>query len=118
MKRLLVALVLSVSATAFAQNATGTIMSVPVTTFYTHDTAETLYRQAKYAQAEALCKKAIADIEKAKGDKAPAIAEPLIDLATVYMRLARFPEAKAAIERADSLLDKTKPDQALLVGRL
>ena len=105
---------------AFAQATTnpGLINSVTVTTFYTHDSAETLYRQAKYAQVESMCKAAIADLTKSKGEKSPAIAEPLIDLATVYMRQAKYAEAKEAIERADSLLDRTKPEQATLFGRL
>lgn len=89
-----------------------------VATWYTHEGAETLYRQAKYAQAEAMCKQAIADIEKAKGNKSPELAPPLIDLATIYMRLADFNQTKQVLDRAEALLDKTKPDQALLLGRL
>jgi len=90
----------------------------PINTFYTHTGAEKLYRQAKYNDAEAMCKQAITDIEKARGAKAYQIAEPLIDLATVYMRLARFSDAKQVLDRAESLLDKNKPEQALLYGRL
>jgi hypothetical protein len=85
---------------------------------YTHEAAEKLYRQGKYAQDEALCTQAIADLEKSLGNKAWQVAEPLNDLATLYMRQARFPEAKQAIERADSLLDKKVPAQALVYGRL
>jgi tetratricopeptide (TPR) repeat protein len=89
-----------------------------LTTFYTHEGSEKLYREGKYAEAEGLCKQAISEIEKARGKKAWELAEPLNDLATVYMRQARFAEAKDAIDRADSLLDKNKPDQALLYARL
>ena len=85
---------------------------------YTHEASEKLYRQGKYAQAEALCKQGIADLEKAGGLKAWPLAEPLNDLATVYMRQARFAEAKQVIERADLVLDKAQPAQALLAGRL
>jgi tetratricopeptide (TPR) repeat protein len=85
---------------------------------YTHDAAEKLYRQGQYAQDETFCTKAVADMEKSLGNKAWQIAEPLNDLATLYMRQARYPEARQAIERADSLLDKKVPAQALLYGRL
>lgn len=86
--------------------------------FYTHEGSEKLYRAAKYTEAEGLCKQAIAEIEKARGAKAWELAEPLIDLATVYMRQARYAEARQVIDRADSVLDKTKPEQMLMYGRL
>jgi tetratricopeptide (TPR) repeat protein len=85
---------------------------------YSHDAAEKLYRQGKYAQDESLCNQAIANFEKSLGSKAWQIAEPLNDLATLYMRQARFADAKQAIDRADSLLDKNVPAQALIYGRL
>jgi tetratricopeptide (TPR) repeat protein len=85
---------------------------------YTHAAAEKLYRQGQYAQDEALCKQALTDIEKAQGAKTWQLAEPLIDLATVYMRLARYADARLVIERADGVLDKTQPAPALLYGRL
>ena len=85
---------------------------------YSHEAAEKLYRQAKYADDEALCTAAVADLEKSLGNKAWQIAEPLNDLATLYMRQARYAEAKQVIDRADSLLDKKVPAQALLYGRL
>ena len=85
---------------------------------YTHEASEKLYRAGKYDQAEAVDKQAIADIEKAQGTKAWQLADPLNDLATIYMRQARFPEAKQVIDRADGLLDKNVPEQALVAGRL
>lgn len=88
------ALLLAAVHLSWAQNA-------PISTFYTHQGAEKLYRQAKYTDAEAMCKQAITDIEKARGNKSYLIAEPLIDMATVYMRLARFADAKQVLERAD-----------------
>ncbi len=103
------ALVMAASQAAFAQTAPAK---------YTHEVSEKLYRQGKYALAETLCKQALVDLEKARGAKAWQLAEPLIDMATLYMRQARFADAKLVIDRADSLLDKTQPDQALLVGRL
>ena len=100
--------------------AGGGVLNVSATpaVWYTHDGAEQLYRQAKYADAEALCKQAVATIEKANGPKAPALAEPLIDLATVYMRLARYADAKAVMDRAEAVLDPNVPAQALLIARL
>ncbi len=89
-----------------------------LTSFYTHEGSEKLYRAAKYSDAEGMCKQAIVEIEKARGNKAWELAEPLNDLATVYMRQARFAEAKQVIDRADSLLDKNKPEQVLLYARL
>jgi tetratricopeptide (TPR) repeat protein len=89
-----------------------------VITWYTHEGAESLYRSAEYDKAKAMCTQAISLIDKARGPSAPEIAEPLIDLATVQLRLAQFAEAKAAIDRADSLLHADAPDQALLVARL
>jgi tetratricopeptide (TPR) repeat protein len=85
---------------------------------YTHETAEKLYRAGHYAEDEALCNQAVADLEKSLGNKAWQIAEPLNDLATLYMRQSRLTDAKQAIERADSLLDKKVPAQALIYGRL
>jgi len=89
-----------------------------VSVFYTHDGAELLYRQAKYADAQAMCNQAIDAITRAKGDKSPELAPPLIDLATVDMRLAKFEDARKALDRAEGLLDKSKPEQALILGRL
>jgi tetratricopeptide (TPR) repeat protein len=85
---------------------------------YTHEAAEKLYRGAKYAEDQALCTQAIAAIEKSNGPKAWQLAEPLTDLATLYMRQARYAEAKQAIDRADSVLDKNVPAQALIYARL
>jgi tetratricopeptide (TPR) repeat protein len=115
LKPLAFALLLTASVCPMArgQGAAGVI-----NTFYTHQGAEKLYRQAKYADAEAMCKQAISDIEKARGKQSYLIAEPLTDLATIYMRLARYMDAKQVIDRADALLDKSKPEQALLYGRL
>jgi hypothetical protein len=99
-----------------ALGGTGALAQTPGT--YSHEASEKLYRAGKYEQGEAMDKQAIADIEKAKGDKAWELADPLNDLATIYMRQARYGDAKQLIERADSLLDKTKPAQALIAGRL
>lgn len=101
---------------AQAAGRTGTVADVPAK--YSHEASEKLYRGGKYAEAEALDKQAITDIEKASGMKAWQLAEPLNDLATVYMRQAHYAEAKLVIDRADSVLDKTKPEQALLYARL
>jgi tetratricopeptide (TPR) repeat protein len=104
---------LAVLASCTAQGA-----ATPAPAAYSHELSEKLYRQGKYSDDEALCKQAIADIEKSKGAKAWTLAEPLNDLATVYMRQARYAEAKQVIDRADSVLDKTKPDQVLIYARL
>ncbi|MCL2646934.1 MAG: tetratricopeptide repeat protein [Phycisphaerales bacterium] len=85
---------------------------------YTHEAATTLYREAKYKQAETMCLKAIAAIEKEKGEKAWEIASPLDDLATVYLRQARYREAESIIARAESLLDKNNKEQGILLARL
>jgi len=85
---------------------------------YSHEASEKLYRAGKYEEGEAMDKAAIADIEKAQGPKAWQLADPLNDLATIYMRQAKFADAKQLIERADTLLDKSKPDQGLIAGRL
>jgi tetratricopeptide (TPR) repeat protein len=108
----------AVSALAVVMAACQAVSAQTAPAKYTHEASEKLYRQGKYAQAEALCKQAITDLEKTGGLKAWQLADPLNDLATVYMRQARFAEAKLVIERADTLLDKTKPEQALLAGRL
>ncbi|HVT82425.1 MAG TPA: tetratricopeptide repeat protein, partial [Phycisphaerae bacterium] len=113
MKRALLILPLLLAAPCFAQTSPARL-----TSFYTHEGSEKLYRAAKYAEAESMCKQAITEIEKARGNKAWELAEPLNDLATVYMRQARFAEAKQVIDRADSLLDKTKPGQAPIYARL
>jgi len=99
-------------------SATMFVAAGGVTSFYTHAGAEQLYRAAKYKEAEAMCQQAIRAIEKAKGDKSWELAEPLNDLATVYLRQARWSDAKAAIDRAESVLDPTVPQQALILGRL
>src|SRR5262249_3764175 len=67
--------------------------------------AEQLYRKAKYKEAEAMCQQAISAIEKSKGPKSWELAEPLNDLATVYLRQARWADAKTVIDRAESVLD-------------
>jgi tetratricopeptide (TPR) repeat protein len=85
---------------------------------YSHEAAVKLYRAAKYKECEALCKAAIADIEKRAGAKSRELASPLDDLATIYLRLARFNDAKPLIERAESVLDKDVPADAILLGRL
>ncbi len=90
----------------------------PATTWYTHEGAELLYRQGKYPAAISMCEQAIAAITKASGDKSPDLAAPLIDEATVYMRLAKFDDARKVMDRAELLLDPKKPEQALLIGRL
>lgn len=114
-KSLAVAVLLGVGClpTAWGQSA-----NAQINTFYSHLGAEKLYRQGKYADSESMCKQGITDIEKARGKQSYLIAEPLMDLATVYMRLARYGDAKQVLERADALLDKNKPEQALLYGRL
>src|SRR3954452_6961330 len=89
-----------------------------LTSFYTHEGSEKLYRAAKYTEAESMCKQAVAEIEKARGSKAWELAEPLNDLATIYMRQARFAEAKQVIDRAGGVLDKTKADQVPMYARL
>jgi tetratricopeptide (TPR) repeat protein len=104
--------------TMVAAGLAGSAVAQSKTGAYSHEAAEKLYRQAKYDDAIKMCKQAISDIEKSKGSKSPALAEPLIDLTTVYMRQAKYAEAKTLIERADSVLDKNKPDQALIYGRL
>jgi hypothetical protein len=86
--------------------------------WYTHEGAEKLYRQARYKEAEEMCKAAIASIEKARGPKAWELAEPLNDLATVYLRQARWSDAKAVLDRAESVLDPEVPEQALILGRM
>jgi tetratricopeptide (TPR) repeat protein len=86
--------------------------------WYTHAGAEALYHAARYDDAEAMCRQAIATIEKSAGKKAPALAEPLNDLATIYMRQARFADAKGVLDRAESVLDPKVPAQALILGRL
>jgi tetratricopeptide (TPR) repeat protein len=85
---------------------------------YSHAAAVTLYRAGKYKEDEAMCLGAIRAIEKREGKEARALAEPMDDLATVYLRLARFGEAKPWIERAEKVLDKSKPADAILLGRL
>jgi len=85
---------------------------------FSHDEAVKLYHEAKYAEAEKMCRDAIAAIEKANGAKSWLVAEPLIDLTTVEMRLAKYGECKQLIDRANSVLDKTVPEQALMYGRL
>ncbi len=85
---------------------------------YTHAAAVKLYRAGKYKQDEAMCLAAIAAIEKREGKGSRELAEPMDDLATVYLRLAKFGEAKPWIERAELVLDKTKPTDAILLGRL
>lgn len=86
--------------------------------WYTHEGAEKLYRQARYKDAQGMCLQAVAAIEKAHGNNAPQLAEPLIDLATVYLRQARYADAKQVIDRAESVLDPGIPEQALILGRL
>jgi tetratricopeptide (TPR) repeat protein len=85
---------------------------------YSHETAVKLYRAAKYKQGEALCKAAIAEIEKRAGGKSRELAVPLDDLATIYLRLARFNDARPLIDRAESVLDRNAPADALLLARL
>ncbi len=89
-----------------------------VLTWYTHAGADLLYRQAKYQAAMDMCNQAIRDITREKSAKAPELAAPLIDLATIYMRLAKYDDAKRVMDQAEGVLDKSKPDQALLLGRL
>jgi tetratricopeptide (TPR) repeat protein len=116
MKRRLLTVALVLAACGFSLRVRGG--SAPVVTFYTHEGATDLYRRAKYSEAEAMCKQAISDIVKARGNKSYLIAEPLIDLATIYMRQARYADVKQVLDRAEGLLDKTMPDHALLYGRL
>ena len=85
---------------------------------YSPETALSLYRQGKYAEDEALCKSAIAQIEKSDGPTSPKLARPLDDLATIYLRIGKFTDAKPVIERADSLLDKSTRDGALAYAHL
>src|ERR1043165_4689434 len=100
-------LVMLAAATVWGQAA-------PINTFYTHTGAEKLYRQGQDTQPAGQGQDArpdiyaggggdagIAGIEKAGGAKAYQIAEPLIDLATVYMRLAKYGEAKQVMDRAE-----------------
>jgi Tfp pilus assembly protein PilF len=95
-----------------------TQVATPLTIWGTHAGAESLYRAARYADAEDMCKQAIEAIEKARGKKSWELAEPLNDLATVYLRLSQFNEAKAAIDRAESVLNPEIPEQALILGRV
>jgi len=85
---------------------------------YSHAAAVKLYRAAKYKQDEAICLGAIAAIERREGKTSRNLAEPMDDLATVYLRLSRFGDAKPWIERAEQVLDKSKPADAILLGRL
>ena len=85
---------------------------------YSPEAALKLYRAGKYAQDEALCKSAIARIEKSDGPTSPKLARPLDDLATLYLRVGRFAEAKPVIDRADALLDKSTRDGALAYAHL
>jgi len=43
-----------------------------LTSFYTHEGSEKLYRAAKYTEAEGMCKQAITEIEKARGAESTA----------------------------------------------
>ncbi|HUO10475.1 MAG TPA: tetratricopeptide repeat protein [Phycisphaerae bacterium] len=85
---------------------------------YTHEAALSLYRQGKYAADEALCKAAIADLEKSDGPNSPKLWPPLNDLAEAYLRVGRFSDARPLITRAESVLDKSTRDGALAYAHL
>ncbi|HVX85831.1 MAG TPA: tetratricopeptide repeat protein [Phycisphaerae bacterium] len=89
---------------------------------YTHDAAERLFRAAKYSEDEALCQQTVTAIERSKnggkGPNDPQLADPLNDLATVYLRIGRFEDARKLIDRAEPLLNPTVHWQALVLARV
>jgi tetratricopeptide (TPR) repeat protein len=102
---------------------TGRATTPPATTApapyqYSHAAATVLYRQGKYAEEEALCRAAIAAIEKTEGDHSSQLAAPLDDLGGIYLREGHFAEAKAPLERAESVLDRSKPADAVAYAHL
>ncbi len=107
-------LLLTLSGIAFGEIPAPT--SQPAT--YSPQLALSLYHQAKYTECEALCKSAIAQLEKSDGPTSPKLGRPLDDLATIYLRLGKFSDAKPVIDRADSLLDKSTRDGALAYAHL
>jgi hypothetical protein len=89
---------------------------------YSHEAATKLFRAAKYSLAEAMCQQAVAAIERGGkqggGDKNPALADPLNDLATVYLRIGRFDDARKLTERAEKLLNPLDHEQAVVLARV
>ncbi|HVS71933.1 MAG TPA: tetratricopeptide repeat protein [Phycisphaerae bacterium] len=89
---------------------------------YTHDAAEKLFRAAKYSEDEALCQQTVTAIEHAKnggkGPNDPQLADPLNDLATVYLRIGRFEDARKLVDRAAPLLNPAIHWQALVLARV
>ncbi len=85
---------------------------------YSHDAANKLFRAAKYTAAEAMCQQAVAAIERKSSPTDPALADPLNDLATVYLRIGRFDDARKLVDRAQPLLSPDIRDQAIVLARV
>jgi tetratricopeptide (TPR) repeat protein len=59
--------------------------------------------QGQYAQAEPLCKRALAMREKALGTDHPNVAQSLENLAALYKATNRAKEAEALKKRAEAI---------------
>ena len=62
--------------------------------------------QGKYAEAEALYKRALAIREKALGADHPDVAETLYNLAVVYRPQGKYADAEALYKRALAIREK------------
>jgi len=73
--------------------------------------ARRYFTQAKYAEAEVLCKKVLEINEKIFGPERAETAESLRNLAFIYQEQKRYAEAEGLYERAIKICEKTSPEQ-------
>ena len=65
--------------------------------------------RARYAEAEPLCRRALAIYEQASGPDHPDTAYALNNLELVLFGQGRYGEAEPLVRRADDLRDETRP---------
>jgi tetratricopeptide (TPR) repeat protein len=81
-----------------------------------------LDERARYAEAEPLCQRALAILEKAEGPDHPSTATSLNNLAVLYKRQGRYGEAEPLYQRAlairENALGPDHPDTATSLNNL